>query len=52
MFVGEGRLTDAFPAEYVATPCDDTVRENIEADRTFLDLNALIVIAVLLPHPP
>lgn len=49
-FVSEARLTDAFAAEYVAAPGNDTIRENVETDWTFLNLNASTVIAGLLPY--
>lgn len=43
-FLNEVRLTDAFAAEYVAAPGDNAIRENVEADGTFLDLNTSTVI--------
>lgn len=48
MVTSQERLTYAFPAEYMATPSDNTIRENVEADRTFLCLNTLTVTPRLL----
>jgi len=46
--IQEIRLTDAFTTEYMATSSDDTIREGIEADGTFLNLEALTVVPGLL----
>lgn len=50
VFVNGARLTDAFTTKYVAASCDNTIRENVEADRAFLDLNTLIITVGLLPY--
>ena len=42
------RPTDTLATEYMTTASDDTVRENVEANRTFFDLITLTIIPRLL----
>ena len=42
------KLTDALATEYMTAPSDDAVRENVKADRAFLNLTILTFIPGLL----